>query len=36
MTHAIPPTTHLFLVVVPALIAAAALVHYLRGLRRGR
>ncbi len=36
MTHAIPLATHVFLVVVPALIAVAALVHFLRGSRRAR
>jgi hypothetical protein len=36
VTHPIPLATHLFLAVVPALIAAAAFLQYLRGLRRGR
>jgi hypothetical protein len=36
LTHTIPLTTHLFLLVVPALIAGAALLHYLRGFRRER
>jgi hypothetical protein len=36
VTHAIPLTTHLFLIVAPALIAVATLLHFLRGRRRGR
>jgi hypothetical protein len=36
VTHAIPLATHLFLIAAPALIAAAALLHFLRGGRRGR
>jgi hypothetical protein len=36
MTAAIPSTTHLFLLVVPAVFAAAALYHFFRNAHRER